>query len=143
MISANPWSKSIVPDQRNAIDIGAFNASIDINFTLDSRSISNDVKPLGSDEIDDLIQQYGPKLLLHQNEEYFLDSAQSFLDSRELILVTALVKGENNYDTLNISKKWPVNFFTTSQNLTDGVQYAEEQSATRISTTMIPISDIG
>jgi len=120
-------SWQIIPADENGIFLGTFVGSGGTNdsswspptdplFTIDARIVKR--YELGSDDIAQLIQQYGPDLWLAGTgyvmppmpEEYFPDSPEYVLDNGT-VLVWGLVQNESNYDSFSFT---PLGDVTTS-----------------------------
>jgi hypothetical protein len=119
----------IVPAQDDAVYVGTFAGYLtyglppDILFGLDSRSVAG-VAPLGSSEVDGLIQQYGPKMVFHPDEAYFVDDPEWVLD-QGVLLKWALVEDEWEYDTH--AELHPGEMPTTRRTLMDDVDHVVNQ----------------
>ena len=122
---------SIVPAQDNEIYLGTFTGYptygigyADLLFGLDTRAVSLEVGPLSSSEIDGLIQQYGPKLYFHHEEEYWMDDPVWVLDDN-MDLCWALIADEEHYDSFDQQFAYCIN--TSSQSLMDDVDYVNNE----------------
>lgn len=120
-------SWQIIPADENGIFLGTFTGSGGTNdsswspptdplFTIDARIVKR--YEIGSDDIAQLIQQYGPDLLLSGTgnmiptspEQYFLDTPEYVLDNGT-VLVWGLVQNEWNYSSFSFT---PLGNVTTS-----------------------------
>jgi hypothetical protein len=68
-----------------------------ILYALDSRAVRG-VDPLSAQQVDSLIQDYGPVVYFHSEEEYFMDDPTYVLD-QGVFLRWALVYFEDDYDS--------------------------------------------
>jgi hypothetical protein len=120
------YSWHVVPADTNGIPIGAFTAGTlgtdppDDLYVLDARWVSGGDAGFGPEDVERLIQQYGPILYLHPDEEYYLDDPEWVLD-QGVSLAWAIVENEWDYDTH--AELYPGSKNTCSRGLMHDVEY--------------------
>jgi hypothetical protein len=124
----------VVPadENENGLLIGAFNGSSstspppDSKYVLDARWVKGADAGPGREDIDELIQQYGPILYFHPDEEYFLDDAEWVLD-HGVKLEWALVENDCSdcYDSFEVTHR--DDHDTSSATLMEDVDYVNNE----------------
>lgn len=120
--------KQIVPEDEDGIYIGSFAyaqpSPTNVFFCIHEESVQK--QDLAQEDVEELVEQYGPLLFFHPYEKYFLDEPEYVLD-HGVSLAWGVVyneDAEDAYESFHVEEQDAMP--TSSATLLDDVRYVEE-----------------
>jgi hypothetical protein len=120
--------KQIVPEDEDGIYIGSFAyaqpSPTNVFFCIHEESVQK--QDLAQEDVEELVEQYGPLLFFHPSEKYFLDEPEYVLD-HGVSLAWGVVyneDAEDAYESFRVEEQDVMP--TSSATLLDDVRYVEE-----------------